>query len=148
MARRNRAPVITNPSFIISRSLISKSITLLLRLLIIVLLIGFFGGIAKTFWDLRLIIDRPVIEALRQLILNVLILLAVIEVVRTVLGYLSDGRVRVTFIVDTVIIVMLMEVISSWFKGVNLETWIILMITILTLIMIRILAIRFSPDID
>lgn len=135
-------------SLIFSKPLISKSISLLLRLLILVTLVGFFGGILRTLFDLRLLFDHSVEEALRQLLLNVITLLAVVEVMKTALSYLSDGRVRVTFIVDTVLIVMLNEVISSWFKGVDLNSWISLLVIILILIIVRIFAIRFSPDGD
>ncbi|EKD86372.1 MAG: hypothetical protein ACD_37C00327G0004 [uncultured bacterium] len=145
---RKKEPKITITSFVLSRSLLSKIIALLLRLLILVILIGFLGGILKTLWDLKLLLDHSVEEALRQLLLNVITLLAVVEVVKTSLSYLSDGRVRVTFIVDTVLIVMLNEIISSWFKGVSIQTWMSLLIIVLMLIVVRIFAIRFSPDTD
>lgn len=119
-----------------------------LRLLVVVTLIGFFGGVVKTLLGLQLLLDHSVEEALRELILNVITLLAVIEVIRTAMSYLSDGRVKVTFIVDTVLIVMLNEIISLWFKGPTLTSVGILVIIITTLIFVRLLAIRFSPDGD
>ncbi len=127
---------------------LSELLTQLLRLLVIVALLGIFGGIVKTLLDLELLLHDHVEEALRQLLLNVITLLAVVEVVRTGLNYLKDGRVRVTFIVDTVLIVMLNEILSTWFKGVSLETTIALLLILLVLIFIRILAIKFSPTDD
>lgn len=147
MARKKESKI-TITSLVLSRSLLSKAIAILLRLLILVILVGFFGGILKTFWDLKLLLNHSVEESLRQLLLNVITLLAVVEVIKTALSYLSDGRVRVTFIVDTVLIVMLNEIISSWFKGVSFQTWASLLIIILMLIIVRIFAIRFSPDTD
>jgi uncharacterized membrane protein (DUF373 family) len=85
-------------------------------------------------------------ESLRQLILNVITLLAVVEVIRTVLSYLSEGRVKVTFIVDTVLIVLLNEIISLWFRGSNISEAAVLIMLIATLIIVRLLTIRFSPD--
>lgn len=148
MAKRNRDPKIVRTSFVLSRSFISKIITIFLWLLIFVILVGFAGGIVKTFLDLRMLFHSGVEESLRQLLLNVITLLAVVEVIKTVLSYLSEGRVKVTYIVDTVLIVMLNEVISFWFKGPTFTFAVILALTILTLIAVRLLAIRFSPDND
>ena len=135
-------------NFLFSKALLPVLITFSLRLLVVVSLIGFFGGIVKTLIGLQLLFDHNVEEAMRELILNVITLLAVVEVIRTVMSYLSEGRVKVTFIVDTVLIVMLNEVISLWFKGPTLTSIVILVIIILTLIFVRLLAIRFSPDGD
>ena len=133
---------------VLPKSFISKLISLLLVLLIFVVLLGFLGGIIKTFLDLQLLFHASVEEALRQLLLNVITLLAVVEIIKTVISYLTEGRVKVTYIVDTVLIVMLNEVISIWFKGPELDAVVILSIIILTLIVVRFIAIKFSPDID
>lgn len=130
----------------LSNSSLSKFILILLKLLIIVASIGFLAGVIKTFFDLRMIFDHSVEETLRELLLNVIILLAVVEIIKTALGYLNDGRVRVTFVVDTVIIVFLNELISIWFKGPTAEMVFMLCATIITLVLIRILAIKYSPD--
>ncbi|SRR5258708_9936144 len=79
----------------------SDIVPFLLQLLIFVVLLGFFGGIVKTFLDLGLLFHQNLEITLRQLLFNVITLLAVVEVIRTVLSYLSDGRVHVTFVVDT-----------------------------------------------
>lgn len=73
-------------------------------------------------------------------------LLALIEVLRIAMSYLHDGRVRIRYIVDTVLIVLLNEVVSIWFKGnLNFQTLIMLISLLLTLMVIRVLAIQFSP---
>ncbi|MEK7573511.1 MAG: phosphate-starvation-inducible PsiE family protein [Patescibacteria group bacterium] len=146
MAKRINIPKLNRTQFTVARSLLNKSISFLLFFLIFVILLGFFGGIVKTLWDLRLLLSLNVEESLRQLLLNAIALLAVVEIIKTTLSYLTDGRVRVTYIVDTVLIVMLNEVISFWFTGANFQQEILLMVTILTLIFVRLLAIRFSPD--
>ncbi len=135
-------------SLVFRKPFLPVLIPFFLRLLVVVTLIGFFGGVVKTLLGLQLLLDHSVEEALRELILNVITLLAVIEVIRTAMSYLSDGRVKVTFIVDTVLIVMLNEIISLWFKGPTLTSVGILVIIITTLIFVRLLAIRFSPDGD
>ncbi|MBK5281562.1 MAG: phosphate-starvation-inducible PsiE family protein [Nitrospiraceae bacterium] len=98
----------------------------ILSLLTLTILLGLAGGVVKTFLDLRLLLSADLDIALRHIIVDALTLLAVVEVLKTTLTYCSDGRVRVTFIVDTVLVVMLTEIISRWFtagSGVNSRYW-------------------------
>ena len=122
-----------------------KGIKLVLSLLILTILLALTGGVIKTLLDLTLLLHNPVEVALRQIIIDTLILLAVVEVFKTTLTYFSEGRVKVTFIVDTILVVMLTEVISEWFKGVHVEQFAVLGVILLALAAIRVLAVRFSP---
>lgn len=116
-----------------------------LSLLIITILLGLIGGVTKTFLDLRLLLSANLEVALRHIIVDALTLLAVVEVLKTTLTYCSDGRVRVTFIVDTVLVVMLTEIISRWFSGVEWQQFAMLGGILLTLGLIRVVAVRYSP---
>jgi uncharacterized membrane protein (DUF373 family) len=116
-----------------------------LSLLIITILIGLIGGVVKTFWDLRLLLSADLEVALRHIIVDTLTLLAVVEVLKTTLTYCSDGRVRVTFIVDTVLVVMLTEIISRWFSGGEWEQLAALAGLLMTLGAIRVVAVRYRP---
>jgi uncharacterized membrane protein (DUF373 family) len=123
-------------------------IRIVLSLLILTILIGMTGGVIKTFLDLRLLFQTSVDVALRQLIVDTLILLAVVEVFKTTLTYSSEGRVRVTFIVDTILVVMLTEIISEWFKAANHNTLLMLGVILLTLGVMRVVAVRYSPHVS
>jgi uncharacterized membrane protein (DUF373 family) len=122
-----------------------KGIKFVLSFLILTILLALTGGVIKTLLDLTLLLHNPVEVALRQIIIDTLILLAVVEVFKTTLTYFSEGRVKVTFIVDTILVVMLTEVISEWFKGVHVEQFVVLGVILLALAAIRVLAVRFSP---
>jgi uncharacterized membrane protein (DUF373 family) len=117
----------------------------ILSLLTLTILLGLAGGVVKTFLDLRLLLSADLEVALRHIIVDALTLLAVVEVLRTTLTYCSDGRVRVTFIVDTVLVVMLTEIISRWFTGGEWHQFAILGGIVITLGFMRIVAIRYSP---
>jgi uncharacterized membrane protein (DUF373 family) len=117
----------------------------ILSLLTLTILLGLAGGVVKTFLDLRLLLSADVEVALRQVLVDTLTLLAVVEVLKTTLAYCSDGRVRVTFIIDTVLVVMLTEVISRWFTGGEWHLFAILGGILITLGLMRIVAIRYSP---
>ena len=118
---------------------------LILNLLIVTILLGLAGGVAKTFIDLRLLISTSLEIALRQIIVDTLTLLAVVEVLKTTLTYCTDGRVRVTYIVDTVLVVMLTEIISRWFSGGEWQQFAVLLGILITLGTIRVVAVRYSP---
>ena len=99
----------------------------------------------KTFLYLQLLLSSDVEVALRQVLVDTLTLLAVVEVLKTTRAYCSDGRVRVTFIIDTVLVVMLTEVISRWFTGGQWHQFAILGGILITLGLMRIVAVRYSP---
>lgn len=122
-----------------------KGTQAVLSLLIVTILVGLAGGVIKTFLGLRLFLTADLDLGLRHLIVNTLMLLAVVEVLKTTLAYFSEGRVRVTFIVDTVLVVMLTEVISQWFTGGDWQKLAILAVVLITLGLIRVVAVRFSP---
>lgn len=122
-----------------------QGIKVVLSLLIITILAALAGGILMTFLELHLLFSSPLEIALRQVIVNTLILLAIVEVFKTTLTYFSEGRVKVTFIVDTILVVMLTEVISMWFRNASLEKWSILGGILLALAIIRVVAVQWSP---
>ncbi len=117
----------------------------ILSLLTLTILVGLAGGVVKTFLDLRLLLSADVEVALRQVLVDTLTLLAVVEVLKTTRAYCSDGRVRVTFIIDTVLVVMLTEVISRWFSGGDWQQFAMLGGILITLGIMRIVAVRYSP---
>jgi len=118
-----------------------------LSLVILTLLTALTGGALKTFWDLRLLVDHSAEVVLRQIIVNTLILLAIVEVFKTTVTYFREGRVKVTFIVDTILVVMLTEVISQWFKGGDWQALTVLCGILLVLGIVRVMAVRWSPTV-
>jgi uncharacterized membrane protein (DUF373 family) len=116
-----------------------------LSLVILTLLTALTGGTLKTFWDIRLLLDHSAEVVLRQVIVNTLILLAIVEVFKTTVTYFREGRVKVTFIVDTILVVMLTEVISQWFKGGDWQSLTALCGIVLVLGIVRVMAVRWSP---
>jgi uncharacterized membrane protein (DUF373 family) len=122
-----------------------KGIKAVLSLLIITILTGLAGGVLRIFFHLEAIVTDPLEQVFRQLIVDTLIILAIVEVFKTTVTYFSEGRVKVTFIVDTILVVMLTEVISMWFREASPERWTILGGILLSLAAMRIVAVRWSP---
>ena len=74
-----------------------------------------------------------------------LTVLAIVEVLRTALAYFTEGRVKVTYIIDTVIVSVLTEVMAFWHKDMEWQKVAMVISLVLSLACIRIIAVRFSP---
>ena len=119
----------------------------ILSLRIIAILSSMMGGVIITILHLRLLFTMDIEHALRMVIIDVLTILAVLEMFRTVLAYFSEGRVKVTYIIDTVIVVMLTEVMACWFKEFNLYKMGMMALPVLILCIMRIFTVKYSPSI-
>ncbi len=86
-------------------------------------------------------------HALRVIIIDVLTILAVLEIFKTTLAYFSEGRVKVTYIVDTVIVVMLTEIMACWFKEFDIYKMGAMAFLILALCIMRVFAVKYSPGV-
>lgn len=125
----------------------NRGIKGVLSLVILTLLTALAGGAVKTFWEIRLLMDHSAEVVLRQVIVNTLMLLALVEVFKTTVTYFREGRVKVTFIVDTILVVMLTELISQWFKGGDWYPLTVLLGILVILSVVRVMAVRWSPTI-
>ena len=74
------------------------------------ILIALPSGVTKTFLDIRQLFDVPVEIGLCQSSVDTLIWLAVVEVFKATWTYFSEGRINVTFLDDTILMVMLTEI--------------------------------------
>ena len=119
-------------------------VRVILSILIIVLLIAMTGSVVKIALDFPIYMDQKVEIALKEILINVLMFLAVVEIFKTTMVYFTEGRVRVTFVVDTILIVVLTESISIWFGG-KVENIFALILLIITLVITRVVAVRYSP---
>lgn len=121
------------------------SARVLLSLLIVAILTAILAGIGCTFYDMRLIFVKDFHGAFKTILVDMLTVLAIVEILRTALAYFSEGRVKVTYIIDTVIVTILTEVMAFWYKEMGLERIAMVIALVISLVCIRIVAIRFSP---
>jgi uncharacterized membrane protein (DUF373 family) len=120
-------------------------VRLVLNLLLAITLAALVVGIGKAGIDLFHAINKPLQTILQDVLLDTVFILALIEIIITLLGYLKDGRVHVRYIVDTVLIIMLNEMVSMWFRHPELTEAIGLSVIVLTLAIVRIGVTKFSP---
>jgi uncharacterized membrane protein (DUF373 family) len=117
----------------------------LLSLLIGAILVAILAGVLYTWYDIRLIFRMDFLGAFKSLLVDILTVLALVEVLRTALAYFSEGRVKVTYIIDTVIVTVLTEVMAFWYKEMEWEEIAMVIALVLSLACVRIIAVRFSP---
>jgi uncharacterized membrane protein (DUF373 family) len=121
------------------------SARVVLSMLIVAILTTIVAGIGCTFYDLRLIFQQSFQSAFKTIMVDMLTVLAIVEVLRTALAYFSEGRVKVTYIIDTVIVTILTEVMAFWYKEMEWQEVAMIILLVLSLACIRIIAVRFSP---
>lgn len=121
------------------------SARVLLSLLIGAILLAILTGIIYTFYDLRLIFITEFHTAFRTFLVDVLTVLAIVEILRTALAYFTEGRVKVTYIIDTVMVTVLTEVMAFWYKEMDWQQLAMVIILVLSLAFVRIIAVRYSP---
>jgi uncharacterized membrane protein (DUF373 family) len=121
------------------------SARVVLSFLIVAILVTILAGIGCTFYDLRLIFQQSFQSAFKTIMVDMLTVLAIVEVLRTALAYFSEGRVKVTYIIDTVIVTVLTEVMAFWYKEMEWQEVAMILLMVFSLACIRIIAVRFSP---
>ncbi len=81
-----------------------------------------------------------------KMIKDVVIILASFELIRVFQSYLLIGRVKVTFIIDVALVVLIGELISLWYAEYSVNKVIMNILVISSLIALRIITTKFSPD--
>lgn len=122
----------------------------LLSILLMVLLAGMAYGIIGASFDLisaagHLFSGGEFHTTLKDLVINVLMVLAVVELFRTVKAYFSEGRVKVTYIIDTALVVVITEIMGFWYREIEIARVALAIALVVALMGVRIMAIRFSP---
>lgn len=115
-------------------------------LLIAALCVWMFAGAVYMFIALKELLTKPWTAVAEHMIVNALIMLALLEVIRTLQAYLRLGRVRVTFILDTALVVLIGELMGLWFREYAPEKVLLGLGVIVVLVLLRIVTTKFSPE--
>lgn len=127
---------------------IRKVVDLLITLMIPLVIAALMLGIARTFLDLRLILNSPGMgEAFDLMVTNILSTFVVVELLRSVLDYFELHRLKITYITDAAIVFVLREIMIGLFRHA-MEARMIGALAALILVLggIRTLAVVFSPE--
>ncbi len=123
----------------------ATAIRAMLNVLLFIIIAALLIGIFKSGTDLFRSLHDPLESILQKMLLDVVFIVALVEISITVLGYLKDGYVHVRYIVDTILIIMLNEIVSLWFKHPQLNEMIGIAVIVVTLAAVRVVVTRFAP---
>jgi uncharacterized membrane protein (DUF373 family) len=117
----------------------------LISLVVVAIFVTILAGTVYTVYDFRLIFAAPFHEAFRTILIDILTVLAILEILRTALAYYAYGRVKVTYIIDAVLVTTLTEILAFWYREIQWQKLAMALALVLSLAFVRIIAIRFSP---
>jgi uncharacterized membrane protein (DUF373 family) len=105
------------------------------------------GGIYQLLHQFVLAFETDWSHLAEKMIIDAVILLAVLELIRTLQSYLALGRVKVTLILDAALVVLIGELISLWYREYTTREVMLSLTVIVILTLLRIITVKFSPEI-
>jgi len=124
----------------------TRTIQLIVGIIMLALYLWIGAGILSLISNLPHILKNGWANVAEHIIIDVVLILAVLELIRILQSYLAVGRVKVTFILDVALVVLIGELIGLWYKEYTLIAVGLHIIVITVLTLLRIVSIRFSPD--
>lgn len=136
-SERRTAPNLTKALDLLARGILIS--------LLFAILAAIFLAVCRISWDLRFLFRGVLVQGIKQVVISVVAVLALVEVYRTAYLYFAEGRVKVSYVVDTVLVVLMTDILSIWYAQTDYWRMSAAVVLLLTLGLIRLLAIRYSP---
>jgi len=124
----------------------TRTIQWIVGVLMLALYLWIGAGILSLLANLPDIIKNGWAYVAEHIIIDIVLILAALELIRILQSYLALGRVKVTFILDVALVVLIGELIGLWYKEYTLLEVGLHITVIAVLTLLRIVSIRFSPD--
>ncbi len=116
-------------------------------IILYVLLLTLIAGTLRILLDIRYVVIDSVEGGFNKVVTNVLTLFIVIEFFKTFADYSRLERIKLTDITDVTILIAMREVtVGLYSKSFGYETLFALSALLLVLGVIRLLAVRYSPE--
>ena len=132
-------------TFILNHEWHSCVIGFLVGLLMITIYLWIISGVISILIHLYHSFFENWLLTAEHMIKNVLVILAILEFIRILQSYLILGRVRVTFIIDVALVVLIGELIGFWYRKINMPDIFLGIGVISILIILRTMTSKFSP---
>ncbi len=124
-----------------------RATRLIVSLLLGVIYVWMFAGLVTLVIELYHAVPGKWGHAAEDMVKQVVLLLASLELIRVLLSYLQIGRVKVTFILDVALVVLIGELISIWYRDYEVQEVVVSLSVIAVLTVLRIITSRYSPEI-
>jgi len=133
-------------TFILHHEWHSKIIGVLVGVLMLCIYLWIIGGVTNLLRHLFEFAISNWTHGAEAMIKDVVIMLAALELIRTLQSYLSVGRVKVTFILDAALVVLIGELISLWYGDYTISQVVVNVSVISVLTGLRIITTKYSPN--
>lgn len=133
-------------TFLLNHEWHAKIIGFLVGVLMLGIYFWIIGGITNLLIHLYTHLLTDWAQGAEKMIKEVVIMLAALELIRTLQSYLTLGRVKVTFILDAALVVLIGELISLWYGEYSISEVIVNISVISVLTVLRIITTKYSPD--
>ena len=124
----------------------ARMIQFIVGILMLALYLWIAAGVLNLLLNLPDILKNGWAQIAEHIIVDIVLILAILELIRVLQSYLSLGRVKVTFILDVALVVLIGELIGLWYKDYTAVEVSLHIATITMLTLLRIVSIRFSPN--
>jgi uncharacterized membrane protein (DUF373 family) len=127
--------------------LFSRTVDVIVKLLLPVAVIALMMGIARVFLDLATVYRSPSIAAgFDLLVTDILSMFVVIELLKSIVEYFEVHRLKITFILDAAVVFLIREVMIGMYRHTLGAAEIAALAGLLFVLgAFRIAAVRFSP---
>jgi uncharacterized membrane protein (DUF373 family) len=119
----------------------------IITIVLYVLLLALIAGMLRILLDVRTVAIDSLDGGFNKIVTNVLTLFIVIEFFKTFADYSKLDRIKLTDITDVTILITMREVtVGLYSKSIGYETIFALSALLLVLGVIRVLAVKYSPE--
>src|SRR5450759_3380826 len=119
----------------------------IITIVLYVLLLALIAGMLRILLDVRTVAIDSLDGGFNKIVTNVLTLFIVIEFFKTFADYSKLERIKLTDITDVTILITMREVtVGLYSKSIGYETIFALSALLLVLGVIRVLAVKYSPE--
>jgi len=110
--------------------------------------IWILSGIIALLVNLTHVFDQGWEKIAQHSVMKIITMLALLELLRTLYSYLQLGRVKVTFIIDAALVVLIGELIGLWYREYTSMEVVLSLVVITVLAVLRIVTSKYSPHVD
>jgi len=107
-----------------------------------------FSGILALVVNLSHVFEQGWEPVAHHSVMKIITMLSLLELLRTLYSYLQLGRVKVTFILDGALVVLIVELMGLWYREYTSMDVILSLVVIVTLVLLRIVTSKYSPHVD
>lgn len=119
----------------------------IVTIILYILLVALIAGMLRILLDIRTIAIDSIDGGFRQIVASILTLFIVIELFKTFADYSKHERIKLTYITDATILIVMREItVGLYSQSFGYQMLLALTLLLFVLGIMRVLAVRYSPE--